>query len=227
MFGRHLTKAWAVVGVVCMAAPVQAIPNAFTAKGEGQTFQGGKPDRPMATTIHYAGGKLRIEMAAPVSAEGGPQFNVILAQEGVKAVTLLNPAEKTAMKMDLRAAGSAGDQSLDFTTHFQVRDYATTFRARSKVIGHEVVAGEPCTVREQRGKDGHVKVWLSDRHEVPFRVTYLDRNKAAYTWTMKQFTPGSTLPASAFSVPAGYETVDLSEMMDGLNEAAKHPPKGR
>ncbi|MEB3328913.1 MAG: DUF4412 domain-containing protein, partial [Candidatus Sericytochromatia bacterium] len=224
---RHLAGGCVAVALSCSAGAVQAVPQAFTAKGEGQTFQAGKPERPMATTIHYAGGKLRIEMAGPVGAQGGPQFNIILAQEGVRAVTLLNPAEKTAMKMDLRAAGAAGDQSLDFTAHFQVRDYATTFRARSKVVGRETIAGEPCTVREQRGKDGHVKVWLSDRYEVPFRLTYLDRGKAAYTWTMKQFTPGMTLPASAFSVPAGFETVDLSEMMEGLNEAAKHPPRPR
>lgn len=217
----------AIGALAVLAGPVEAFPSSFTAKGEGQTFQAGKPERPVATTVNYQGGRIRFEMAAPVNAQGGPQFNIILAREGDRTVILLNPAEKTAMKMDTRTAGGEGGQAFDFTTHFQVKEYATTFRSRSKVIGREAIAGEPCTIREHRGKDGHIKVWLSDRHEVPFRITLLDQEKAAYTWTMKQFTPGSTLPASAFAVPAGYETVDLSEMMKGLNEAEKHPAKGR
>lgn len=207
------------------APDAHATPNAFTAVGEAETWTQGKAERPVPNTLYYQGGRIRLEMAAPVSAEGVTPFNVVLAQEGGKVITLLNPAEKQAMKLQISSLNElAENRSLQRISQFQIKEFTTTFVAQSKVVGQASIAGEACTIREQRNKQGHVKVWLSNRYQLPFRFVYLESNRPAFAWTMKRFTPSSNLGPASFTVPPGYETVDLSEMLNGMEDDIKPAP---
>lgn len=202
-----------------------AIPSSFTAVGEAETWNQGKAERPVPNTLHYQGGRIRLEMAAPINAEGVSPFNVVLAQEGGKVITLLNPAEKQAMKLEMSSLNEfAENRSLQKISQFQIKDFTTTFVGQSKVVGQAAIAGEKCTIREQRNKQGHFKVWLSNRYQLPFRFIYLENDQPAFAWTVKKFTPASNLGPSSFAIPPGYETVDLSEMLNGLDDNVKPLP---
>ncbi|MEB3196276.1 MAG: DUF4412 domain-containing protein [Candidatus Sericytochromatia bacterium] len=213
--------------VAVSSLPAWAIPTAFKAIGEAQTWdQARAASKPVANTLYYQGGRIRLEMAAPVSAEGVAPFNVVLASEGGRTVILLNPADKQAMKMEMASLDEmAENRSLQQLSQFRLRDFSTTFKARSRAIGSETIAGEPCTIREQHDKSGHVRIWVSERLAIPFKFVYLEKSKPMFAWTVKQFTPSSNLPASAFNVPGGYETVDLTEMMKGLDDAHPQPKR--
>jgi hypothetical protein len=225
MIKRLYTFAAAAVFTLSVAPMAQAVPNSFTAVGEAETWTQGKAERPVPNTLYYQAGRIRLEMAAPVSAEGVTPFNVVLAKEGGKTITLLNPAEKQAMKLEISSLNDlAENRSLQRISQFQIKEFTTTFTAQSKVIGQETIAGEACTVREQRDKQGHVKVWLSNRYQLPFRFLYLENNKPAFAWTVKRFTPSSNLGPASFSVPTGYEVVDLSEMLNGMENTVKPAP---
>ena len=209
-------------GIAFAPLPAEAVPTSFTAVGEAQTYDGGRATT-VPNTLHFQRGKIRLEMSAPVSAEGVAPFNVVLAQEGGKTITLLNPKEKQAMKLEVSTLDElAENRSLQKISQFKLSEFATTFKGQSKAIGHENVAGERCTIREYKGKDGHFKMWLSDKHEIPFKFVYFEKAKPAFQWTVTRFTAVSSLPASSFVVPAGYETTDLSEMLKGVDLDIKH-----
>jgi hypothetical protein len=86
------------------------------------------------------------------------------------------------------------------------------------------IAGEPCTILEQNGKEGHFRLWLSDRYEVPLKFVYFEGKKPAFDYEVSRFTPSSSLPESAFVVPRGYEMTDLAEALKGteINIRNKH-----
>lgn len=209
-------------GVTFAPLPADAVPATFTAVGEAQTWDGGRATT-VPNTLHFQRGKIRLEMAAPVSAEGMAPFNVVLAQEGGKTITLLNPREKQAMKLEVSTLDQfAENRSLQKISQFKLSEFATTFKGQSKAIGKESIAGEACTIREYKGTDGHFKMWLSDRHAIPFKFVYFEKGKPAFQWVVKRFTVASNLPASSFVVPAGYEVTDLAEMLKGVDLDVKH-----
>lgn len=199
-----------------------AVPHAFTAAGEARSWDGGKVTT-VPNTLYFQRGKIRLEMAAPVSAEGVAPFNVVLAQEGGKTITLLNPKEKQAMKLEMSTLDElGGNPALQKLSQGKITDFAATFKGKSKAVGKETVAGEPCTIREYTGKDvkardgGNLKVWIADRHDLPLKFAYTEHGKPVFQWTTMRFKATSTLPAASFAVPAGYETTDLSEMLKGV-----------
>ncbi len=209
-------------GIAFAPLPAEAVPSSFTAVGEAQTWDAGRPTT-VPNTLHYQRGKIRLEMAAPVSADGVAPFNVVLAREGGKTITLLNPKEKQAMKLEVSTLDElAENRSLQKISQFKLSEFATTFKGQSKAIGHETIAGEACTVREYKGKDGHFKMWLADKHEIPFKFVYFEKGKPTFQWAVSRFTTTSSLPASSFNIPAGYETTDLSEMLKGVELDVKH-----
>lgn len=207
-----------VAGTAFSPAPaVAAVPASFTANGEAVTYDGGRATS-VKNTLHYQRGKIRLEMDAPVSAEGVQPFNVVLAQEGGKTITLLNPKEKQAMKLEVSTLDElAENRALQKISQFRLSEFATTFGGKFKVLGHENVAGEPCTIREYNGTDGHFKMWLADKHQIPFKFVYMEKGKPAFAWNVIRFQASSSLPAASFVVPGGYETTDLSEMLKGVD----------
>jgi outer membrane lipoprotein-sorting protein len=89
-------------------------------------------------------------------------------------------------------------------------------------VGHETVAGQPCTILDHVGKDGHFRMWLSDKYEIPMRFVYFEHAKPAFSYTVNDLSLSVNLPASAFSVPAGYEVTDISDVLNGMDEKHKH-----
>lgn len=212
-----LRLALAATGAALVLAPtaaaLAAAPSAFTMRGEAQSFENGRATK-VPNTLHYQRGKIRLEMAAPVSAQGTAPFNVVLAQEGGSSITLLNASEKQAMKLEAKSLEDITEnRSLQEISRFRLSSFGQTFRTRSRKVGAETVAGQPCTIYEQNGRDGHFKLWLADRIDLPLRFTYFDKGKPAFSYAASSITLTNTLPASSFNVPAGYEVLDLAEMM--------------
>lgn len=211
-----LAAAAAVTGGLAFTQPAEAVPQQFTSKGEAVSYQNGKATK-VPNTLFFNKGQIRLEMASPVSADGQTAFSVVLAQDGGSSITLLNPQAKQAMKLDATSLQAVTDNpSLQKISSFKLSEFAKTFRAQSKKVGTEKVAGEPTTVFEQKGKDGHFRLWLSDRHDIPLRFTYFEAGKPAFSYEVKQLTLAVKLPAASFVVPQGYEVTDLAQMLEGL-----------
>lgn len=217
LMSAALTASVAFVAPALAAAPAQ-----FTAKGEAVSYTHGKATN-VPNTLYYQNGQIRLEMATPVSADGATAFSVVIAEEGGKSITLLNPQQKQAMKLDAATLNSVIDNpSLQKISSFRLSEFGRTFRAHSKTVGHETVAGHPATILEQKGRDGHFRLWLSDRHEIPLRFTYFEAGKPAFSYSVKQLTLASRLPAASFLVPRGYEVTDLAEMLKGMEGLDQH-----
>ncbi|MFP5503672.1 MAG: hypothetical protein ACLGIN_14370, partial [Candidatus Sericytochromatia bacterium] len=138
---------------LAFAQPAEAIPQQFTSQGEAVSYQNGKATK-VPNTLFFNKGQIRLEMASPVSADGQTAFSVVLAQDGGNSITLLNPEAKQAMKLDATSLQAVTDNpSLQKISSFKLSEFSKTFRAQSKKVGSEKVAGEPTTVFEQKGKD--------------------------------------------------------------------------
>lgn len=198
-------------------APADAVPRMFTSTGDAVSYQDGKAMH-VPNTLYYQNGKIRLEMAAPVSADGTSPFSIVLAQDGGKSITLLNAKDKQAMKLEASSLQEVTEnKSLQKISTFKLSEFGKTFRAQGKALGKESVAGEACTILEHKGKDGHFKMWLSDHHDLPMKFTYFDKGKPAFSYEVSHLVLSANLPASAFQVPAGYEMTDLSELLKGMD----------
>jgi outer membrane lipoprotein-sorting protein len=217
MFKLEYALAGATAASLAFAYPaLAAAPSAFTSKGVATSTQGGKTTT-VPNTLYYQGGKIRLEMAKPVSTDGETAFSVVLAQEGGKTITLLNPQQKQAMKLTASSLEEVTEnRSLQKISSFRLSEFGHTFRSQSRKVGAETVAGQACSILDHKGKDGQFRMWLSDKYDIPMKFTYFEGGKPAFTYTVTQFTPSSSLPASSFTVPAGYQMTDISDMLKGL-----------
>jgi outer membrane lipoprotein-sorting protein len=217
IFNRPLKTAAAVLAlgsVPALAAPAfAAAPAEFTSQGVAKSYNAGKATT-VPNTLYYDHGKIRLEMAHPVAAEGTSAFSVVITREGGNTLTMLNPKTKEAMKLDSSSLEALTDsEAMQKISAFKLSEFGKTFRAQSKKIGTASVAGQPCSILEQKGKNGHFKLWLSDRYEIPLKFTYYEGAKPAFEYEVSKLTLSSSLPDSAFVVPKGYEMTDLSEAL--------------
>lgn len=217
-FARPITTAAAVFSVgagLAFASPVMASPAEFTSKGVAKSYNEGKVTT-VPNTLTYDHGKIRLDMASAVNAEGTGSFSVVLAQEGGNTIWMLSPKDKQAMKLDATSLQSMTDNpAVQKISTFKLSEFGKTFRAKSKKVGTATIAGQPCTIFEQNGKQGHFRLWLADRYEVPLKFTYFEGKKPAFDYEATAFTPSATLPASSYVVPKGYEVTDLAEALKG------------
>lgn len=218
-FMRPLTATAAAVGMgasLALSAPAwAATPTEFTSKGVATSTQAGKTTS-VPNTLYYDRGRIRLEMAQPVSADGTSAFSVVIAREGGDTITMLNPKEKQAMKLEAKSLEAVTDNpSLQKISSFKLSEFGKTFRAKSKTVGHAAVAGHPCTIFEQKGKDGHFKLWLSDKHDIPLKFVYFEGGKPAFDYQVSQLTLSANLPDASYLVPKGYEVTDLAQMLNG------------
>jgi hypothetical protein len=214
-----LTYALAAGAALTFATPaLAAAPSAFTSKGVATSTQGGKTTT-VPNTLYYQNGKIRLEMAKPVSTDGDTAFSVVLASEGGSTITLLNTQQKQAMKLTASSLEEVTEnKSLQKISTFRLSEFGKTFRTQSRKVGAETVAGQACSILDHKGKDGQFRMWLSDKYDIPMKFTYFEGGKPAFTYTVTQFTPSSSLPASSFNVPTGYQMTDISDMLKGLEQ---------
>jgi outer membrane lipoprotein-sorting protein len=217
LWARPAAAVAVVASAAAFAAPaIAATPAQFTMKGEAMSYQEGQATR-VPNTLYYNNGRIRLEMAQPVSAEGTTAFSVVLAKEGGTTITMLNPQEKQAMKLEAASLEAVTENNaLQKIASFRLSEFGRTFRANSKKVGSETVAGQPCSILEHKGKDGHFRLWISDRYDIPLRFTYYEGAKPAFSYACSQLALTANLPASAFQVPGGYEVTDLSEVVNGM-----------
>ncbi|GEM_PF-3884881 len=211
---KHLGSSCLVAGMALFAAPAWAVPETFTLVGEAVSYQLDGSKTQVPNKLYYQRGLIRLEMSPPQNADGASAFTVVIAKDGGKMLTLLNVEDKQAMKVEATSMNDIVDnKSLQKLSTFSLKGFADSARATGTRVGRETVAGLVCNIWEHRAKDGHFKVWLSTVHDIPLRMTYFDKNKPTFSYTANQFSTQSALPVSAFSVPSGYETTDLSELM--------------
>lgn len=201
--------------VLALAAPAFAgVPAQFTAKGVATSFVEGQRTV-VENTVYYRNGRIRLEMAKPVASEGTGDFSVVLGQEGVKALTLLNPKEKQAMKLD---AGSltelAENPAMKQLGSLHLAQVAPEIKKRAKRVGAATVAGQPTTLYEAAERRGKVRMWLANAYDLPFKVEAYDPKGAkAFVYEVQSFKTASALGDAAFKVPSGYTVTDLSELL--------------
>jgi hypothetical protein len=216
-FVRPITTAAAVVTVgagLTFATPaLAAAPPEFTMKGVAKSYNQGKVIT-VPNTLTYDHGRVRLDMAQPVSADGASSFSVVIAREGGDTITMLSPKDKQAMKLDAASVEALSDNAaLQKISTFRLSEFGKTFRSKGKKVGTATIAGEACTILEQNGKEGHFRMWLSNRYDLPFKFVYFEAKKPAFEYQVTTFTPRATLPDSAYVVPKGYEVTDLAEAL--------------
>lgn len=216
---KHFAAGAAAAAVLTFApAALAGPPPTFTMTGVATSTQDGKTTQ-VPNTLFYQHGQIRLQMAHAVQTESTAAFSIVLAHEGGHTITLLNPDQKQAMKLEASSITDVTEnQSLQKISNFRLSEFGRTFRSRSKRAGSGVVAGQPCTILDHKGKDGQFRMWLSDKYDLPMKFTYFEGGRPAFTYTVTQFTPSSSLPASSFTVPKGYEMTDISEMLKGLDQ---------
>jgi hypothetical protein len=198
-----------------VATPVFATPAEFTAKGIANSYDNGKAAT-IPNTLYYSHGRIRLEMQPPGADQAGSVFSVVLARDGGDVITLLNPAEKQAMTIAASSVEAVTENAaLQKISTFKLSEFGHTFKTKGHKVGAETVAGEPCTILEQTGKDGHFRLWLSDKHEIPLKFVYFEGDKPAFDYEVTAFAPKSAVPEGEYSVPSGYSTMDLNEMVRG------------
>lgn len=201
--------------VLAVAAPAMAaVPAQFTAKGVATSLVEGQRTV-VENTIYYRNGRIRLEMAKPMGSEGTGDFSIVLGQEGVKAVTLLNPKEKQAMKLDAGSLEELGENpAMKQLGRLELSRIAPEIKKRAKRVGTESVAGQPTTIYEAVERRGRVRMWLSNAYDLPFKaVAYDAKGKQSFTYEIKRFQTNAGLPDSAFKVPSGFAVTDLSELL--------------
>ena len=219
---RPLAALAAGAALAYAPAALAAAPAAFTSVGVATSTQDGKTVQ-VPNTLYYDHGKIRLDMAKPVSPDGEAAFSVVLAQEGGHTITMLNPEQKQAMRLEASSLEQVTEnKSLQKISNFRLSEFGKTFRAQSKKVGNETVAGQACTILDHKGKDGQFRMWLSDKYDIPLKFNYYDRGKPAFSYTVTQFSPSCNLAASKFNVPSNYEMTDVANMLKGLEQQTHH-----
>lgn len=192
-----------------------AVPAEFTSKGIATAYSDGKAAR-IPNTLYYSHGRIRLEMQPPDAGEAGSVFSVVLARDGGDTITMLNPTEKQAMSIPATSVEAVTENpALQKISTFKLSEFGATFRTQGKKVGTGAVAGEPCTIMEQTGKNGHFKLWLSDKYEIPLKFVYFEGDHPAFGYEVMAFAPKSYAGEGAFSVPGNYQTMDLNGLVRG------------
>jgi hypothetical protein len=213
---RSLAAALALGAGLAVSQPAfAAVPAEFTTQGIATSYSEGKAAK-IPNTLFYSHGRIRVEMQPPDAGEAGSVFSVVLAKDGGDTITMLNTQEKQAISIAASSVESVTENpALAKISTFKLSEFGHTFKAQGKKIGTATVAGEPCTILEQNGKDGHFKLWLSDKYEIPMKFIYFEGNHPAFDYEVMAFTPKSNAGDGAFNVPSGYMEMDLNSMVRG------------
>jgi hypothetical protein len=203
-----LTATGAVV-----ALPAWATPTHFTANGTATTYSEGHTEK-VPNTLYFNNGKIRLEMAPPLSGDSGSAFSVVLAHEGGTSIVMLNPHTHQAMRLSASSLQSISDNpALQKIASFRLSEFGGAFKAQSHKVGSETIAGQACTVYDHKDKHGHLQLCLGNQTDLPMRFTYYTGAKPAFSYQMDHLSLSNALPASSFQVPGGYQMTDLTEML--------------
>lgn len=150
--------------------------------------------------LYFAGQKVRMEMIA----QG--HNSIMISDRSLKIAYIVMPQQKMYMEMSTDRPGPQRGPN------WQAYDAASPCKTLSNTtcekIGTEVVDGRMCNKWKFTGSSSSSTVWIDQKNGIPIRTLTSDGTTMELT-NIKE-GPQS---ASLFEVPAGYQKMDMGNMM--------------
>lgn len=189
--------------------PVQPTP--FSADMQFTSTAHGAATHEMNGKIYLSPQHMRMDM------QGGPHGGAIMITNFTSKTTdTLMPEQHMYMEFNAsdamaRRAGTPGIKPLRDPSNPCASEEGMT----CKNLGVEQVDGRTCDHWQMTSKDGKVtNVWIDQKIHFPIKSVSQDSS-----WTLTNIKEGEPA-ASLFEIPAGYQKMDLGNMMQGM-----HPPQ--
>lgn len=159
--------------------------------------------------LFFAGDKVRMEMSAM-----GHQ-SVIITDMPHKLAYVVMPEQHMYMQMSMEAQGA--HKGPDWHMYNAANPCANIPNTTCQKIGTETVNGRMCTKWKFAGHDAGTNrtVWI-DQTGMPIKTVADDGTAVEIT----DIKPGPQSP-SLFEVPAGYQKLDMGNMMKGSSQMPK------
>ena len=193
-----------VVGLAAlwaMAYPAHAqAPGPFKADLQ---MSGGRTPGNMQAKIFFSSGKVRMEMAM------GGQNQVMISDTAKSVLYMVMPADKMYMEMNAHAPGPMRTPKVDSVD--PANPCSNTVITSCKKLGTETVNGYATEKWEFKQASETVTAWVSTKLRFPIKSVTSD----GLTVEFRNIVEGEQ-PATLFTVPAGFEKMDMGGMMRGM-----------
>ncbi len=169
---------------------------------------------PMTGKYYFGGNKIRMEM----NAAGQQVISIIDVDRNV--MDQLMPQQKMYMEMDMNKMPMGKQRMPDVKQYDASNPCAADKDVTCNKLGSEMVNGRMCDKWEftpKAGTQGVARtVWIDKSSHIPIKTLMADG-------TLIEFRNLKEGPqaASLFQIPAGYQKMDMSNMMRGMR-----PPSG-
>ena len=184
------------------AAQLMGIPQ-FSADMSMKTEHGREGS--MQGKMYFGGNKVRMDMSTQ-----GHDMEMI-HDTTTKTTYMIMPQQRMYMEMSATSPMSRrGPDWKDFRNFDPNNPCASDPETTCKKVGTEEVNGRQCDKWEFTRKDGGTRtVWIDQKLHFPVRVVSKDSS-----WDLTNVKEGKQ-DASLFTVPAGFQKMDLGSMMGG------------
>lgn len=172
-------------------------------------------------TYWLKGDKVRMELT--VSMAGEEEMTIVnIYKDGFAYVYM--PAENQAMKYDAEGYIGGGTEPFEFFDQFYVQGYTdeeilAELQAECsadpecqsvEIIGHETVAGEPCTIFEYTPTEDEAgKIWLATEKGYILKIE-VETPEGMVVIEFTDIDLDPSIPDSTFDLPAGVEIIDMT-----------------
>jgi hypothetical protein len=177
-----------------------------SSRSEGQRQMNGK--------MYVGQGAMRMDMQGE-----GPRQAVMITHFATQTTDMLMPQQH--MYMEFKADENRmhrGPNTSDMHPFDPGNPCASQPDLTCKKIGSETVNGRTCDHWQLTHKDGSVSnVWIDQKLHFPIRSATEDS-----TWNLTNIKEGDPA-ASLFEIPAGYQKMDMSNMMRGMPQGGMPP----
>ncbi|MCJ7553023.1 MAG: DUF4412 domain-containing protein [Ignavibacteriaceae bacterium] len=139
------------------------------------------------------------------------QKGVVIVEKDSRQLIILMPQQKMAIKSPSESPMSMGSDPLKSFEHYKESGIL-------KEVGKETINGVECTKSELYNKENPTQkmftIWTSDKYKFPMKmINHIDGSEGS-GMELRDVEPW-TPDANSFSIPVGYQVMDMPGMMPG------------
>jgi len=178
-----------------------------------------------AFRLEYLVDQKRFNMKMSTSEGGASKVNAHIISNGTD-VFMLQPESKMAMKMPAENSKNMIPKDMIFMPDWGkfMADHAAE---KMEKIGSGDVNGKPCSIYEYAIPGGNAKAdYYVDSDNFLRRIETTDQNNQTTTIDVLELDANPAVSDADFQVPAGYQTMDMNQMMKGMPGMKGMPKPG-
>ncbi len=142
------------------------------------------------------------------------QKGVVIVEKDSRQLIILMPQQKMAIKSPAESPMSMGSDPLKSFEHYQESGIL-------KEVGKETINGVECTKSELYNKDNSTQkmftLWYSEEYKFYIKmINHIDGSKGS-GMELRDVEPW-TPDAQSFSIPKGYQIMEMDAMMQGMQK---------